>query len=121
MPLSPAFSDTSARIVVVNLAFIAYVDSDEFGSGTFGSFLCRWMAAHSVTDLFTVSGCAKARAPSIKRNEQFIATQRSRMREQLHSAACAGQLVWHDGPMVDLFVPEGITAATTAELEELED
>ena len=57
----------------------------------------------------------------IARNAKFIAEQRNSAREQLHSAARTGQLAWQDGPMVDVFVPEGASAASAEELEELED
>lgn len=102
-------------------AFVAYVDSDKFGRGTFGSYLAGWMADRGVTDLFTVSGSAQARAPTIRRNAKFIAEQRNSMRDQLHRAACTGQLTYHNGPMVDVFVPDGVAAATLAELDALDD
>lgn len=110
-----------ARITVVDQAFVAYVDSDEFGRGTFGSFLACWLADRGVTDLFTLSGRAAGRAPLIARNEKFIAEQRSSMRSQLLSAARTGQLVYQDGPQVDVFVTEGTSAATEDELMLLDD
>ena len=109
------------RIVVVDRAFVDYINSDEFGNGTFGSFLARWMTSRGVTDLFTVSGSAVARARLIARNEKFITVQRNSMRDELLAAARVGRLVYMDGPMVDVFVPEGSTAATAEEIEELDD
>ena len=97
------------------------MDADEFGTGTFQAFLKRWLAVRGICDLFTVSGSAEARAPAIKRNEIFIAEQRQSLREELHAAACTGRIVWHDGPMVDVFVPDGHTTVTAVQLEELGD
>ena len=119
--LTTTLAPPLARITVADQAFIAYVDSDEFGHGTFGSFLAHWLADRGVTDLFTLSGSAAGRAPLIARNEKFIAEQRSCMRRQLLSAARTGQLVYQDGPLVDVFVAEGTSAATEAELVLLDD
>lgn len=118
--LTTTLAPPLARITVADRAFVAYVDSDEFGRGAFGSFLARWLADRGVTDLFTLSGRAASRVPLVARNEKFIAEQRSSMRDELLSAARTGRLVYSDGPLVDVFVAEGTDAATSLELEELD-
>ena len=43
------------------------------------------------------------------------------LRERLLHAAQTGRLAWHDGPLVDVFVPEGISRLSAVDLDALDD
>jgi len=100
--------------VVGDEAFVAYVSSGSFGEGVFRRFLVDWLQAKGVTDLNTIRGSGGTRGPCTQRNLTFINQRRSEMREQLLHAASVGKLVWHDGPLVDIFVPSERAAETSS-------
>ena len=100
---------------------MAYVDSDSFGSGDFGSFFVNWLQRRGVTDLHSVRGRASTRGYATQRNLTFINQQRAALRERLLHAAQTGRLAWHDGPLVDVFVPEGTSRLSAVDLDALDD
>jgi hypothetical protein len=106
--------------IKADYAFVDYVDSASFGSGTFGAYLVEWMRSRGVVDLNTVRGIG-GRREAIASNERFIAEERTLLRERLLAAARAGRLPFQDGALVDVFVEDGKSAATAIELEALDD
>ena len=65
--------------------FLLYVDSAEFGNGTFKSFFERELAALGVVDTEKYKGTALTRAA--RANQEFILEQRAEMRARLVQAA----------------------------------
>ena len=106
--------------VVVDLAFVAYADSDTFDDGTFASFLVSWLADRGVTDLHSIRGNGD-RGSRVERNARFVSEQRKLFREQLLEAAKTGKLAWQNGPLIDIFVQEGREAATDLEALDWEE
>lgn len=43
------------------------------------------------------------------------------MRQLLLHAASMGKLVWHDGPLIDIFVPDGCAEMMPIDLDALDD
>lgn len=71
-------------------AFLRYVDSDEYGNGTFREFLVKDFAAQGVHNIAKLSGAKQTEAS--RGNQSFILHQRAEMRQRLVSAAMAGNL-----------------------------
>lgn len=107
--------------LVADHAFVAYVDSDSFGSGSFGAFFVSWLQRFGVSDLHAVRGTAGTRVDAISRNMAFIRGQRAALRERLLQAARTGKLAWQDGPLVDTFVPDETTRLSAEELDALDE
>ena len=96
--------------------FVAYLDSDEFGRGFFGSFFERWLKELGVSNLLGVRGRAETSA-----NQAFVSAERDAMRMQLLTAARAEKLVYTDGPQIDAFTADGASEATDIDLDALDE
>ena len=105
-------------------AFVAYVDSSEFGKGTFGKFLVEWLGGQQpqpVVDLLTVGRSGTRRVAAVESNEAFIREERIQLRALLLRAGREGKLLFQNGAMLHDFVESADAAATSAELDELDD
>ena len=70
--------------------------------------------------LHSLRGTA-VRSDAKERNLSFINEQRAQLIERLLHAAQTGKLAWHDGPLVDVFVPEGTSRLSTVDLDAVDD
>jgi hypothetical protein len=79
--------------LVVDRAFVAYVDSSDFGTSSFESFLRTWLGQLQppVVDLLTVTNSGTLRTAAIEGNLSFIREERVRIRALLLAAAHAGK------------------------------
>ena len=105
--------------LVVDRAFVAYVDSSDFGTCSFDVFLRTWLGQlqpQPVVDLFMVTNSGTQRIAAIEGNLAFIREERIRIRALLLAAARAGKLS-DDGALLSDFVAEGRKAASAAELD----
>ena len=104
--------------LVVDRAFVAYVDSSDFGTGSFESFLRIWLGQLQppVADLFTVTNSGTQRIAAIEGNLSFIREERVRIRALLLAAARAGKLS-DEGALLGEFLESGRTAPSMAELD----
>jgi hypothetical protein len=103
---------------------VAYVDSSEFGKGTFGKFLVEWLGGQQpqpVVDLLTVGRSGTRRVAAVESNEAFIREERIQLRALLLRAGREGKLLFQNGAMLHDFVESADAAATSAELDELDD
>ena len=112
--------------LVVSRAFVAYADSNEFGKGTFGTFLVAWLAEQQpqpVVDLRsrTLGRSGTQRVAAVEGNLAFIREERTQLRALLLRARREGKLAFQDGAMLHDFVESADAAATSAELDELDD
>ena len=107
--------------LVADHAFVAYVDSDSFGSGDFGAFFTSWLLKYGVSDLNTVAGSGSSRSAITKRNITFINAQRAELRERLLLAAKTGQLAWQNGPLIDIFVTDGNQPLSVEDFDRLDN
>ena len=118
---------TGVWALVVSRAFVAYVDSSEFGKGTFGKFLVEWLGGQQpqpVVDLLTVGRSGTRRVAAVESNEAFIREERIQLRALLLRAGREGKLLFQNGAMLHDFVESAdaaATSATSAELDELDD
>eukprot|EP00966_Prymnesium_polylepis_P321054 7377371-Prymnesium_polylepis.1 len=104
--------------LTVDRGFVAYVDSRDFGTGSFDVFLRTWLGQlqpQPVIDLFTVTNSGTQRIKAVEGNLAFIREERIRIRALLLAAARAGKLS-NEGALLADFV-EGRAAAATAELD----
>ena len=112
--------------LVVSRAFVAYADSNEFGKGTFGTFLVAWLAEQqpqSVVDLRsrTLGRSGTQRVAAVEGNLAFIREERTQLRALLLRAGREGKLAFQDGAVLEDFVENADDAATSAELDELNE
>ena len=116
-------SSCGVWILVVDQAFMAYVDSSLFRSGTFPAFLVSWLGAEGrgVADLtgLGVLGAAQRRV-QIAHNLAFIQEERRQLRERLRAAANDDAINLFAGAQLQEFVAPGATAATAVDLERLD-
>ena len=104
--------------LVVDRAFVAYVESSDLGTRSFDIFLRTWLSQlqpQPVVDLFTVINSGTQRIAAIEGNLAFIREERVRIRALLLAAARAGKL-GDGGALLGDFV-EGCVAASAAELD----
>ena len=110
-------------ILVVDRAFVAYVDSTDFGNYCFESFLRDWLAERGVVDLFLVGQSGRKKA--IKGNLQFIQEERQQLRTRLRVALGQDNLdiaTWvADGCLLEAFAEDSSKVATEQELQALDD
>lgn len=116
-------SSCGVRILVVNQAFVAYVDSSLFLTGSFPAFLVSWLGAEGrgVADLtgLGVGGTAQ-RKVQIAHNLAFIQEERRQLCERLRAAANDDVIELFAGAQLEEFVAPGATAATAVDLEQLD-
>ena len=92
-------------------AFIAYAQSNLYGSGSFVDFFGQWLALddRGLRNLAGLQGTDKTSAAQA--NKAFIAAERVAMRERLVDAALAGAMEWSLGLselLPDLYPPEEV-------------
>ena len=112
------FSSCGVWDIVTDRAFVAYVDSPSFGTGTFRSFLSSWLGEQGVTELFAVHNSGTQRRPAVAANLMFIQTERRQLRVRLAAAARDGKLPFTDGPLLGDFALD--SGASEAELVDLD-
>ena len=83
-----------------------YVNSPNFGNGSFGHFLPAWFLIQGVTDLFQVKDSATRRTAAIAANLAYIRGERTAMRIKLGLAQSEGKLAFTDGPVLPDFTDE---------------
>ena len=111
-------------VLLVSRAFVAYVDSSQFGTKSFGTFLVGWLAElqpQPVANLLAVGGRGQQRTAAVEGNLTFIREERSQLRALLIQAARDGTLAYANGSLLEDFLEGTNTAATPAELEELNE
>ena len=96
----------------------------EFGSKSFDSFLRNWLAQQQpqpVVDLFRLGRNSTQRIAGVEGNLTFIREERVQLRAMLLRAARAGKLLYQDGALLSDFLENGDGAATSAQLDELDE
>ena len=108
---------------VSDRAFVAYVDSDDYGTAIFPTFFVRWLKAQPlpVLDLFAVRDSAAGRSAAVAGNEAFIREERTRLRELLRDGAREGLLPGEQGARLGDFVEKAADAASEEELNALDE
>jgi len=109
--------------LVVDRAFVAYVDSSEFGSGSFDTFLVTWLGQlepQPVVNLLTVANSGTQRRAAVEGNLAFIRQERVRYRQLLLSAARAGKLN-ATGAVLGDFVTSGVASASDLDAMDEQD
>jgi hypothetical protein len=101
-------SSCGVWLQVARDCFIAYIDSDSFGSRAFFSYMQQHLAAKGVV---SVQGCrGQAKRKASQGNLAFILSERADMRARLLRAAMEGKLV------VNIATLAGFTRESAIEL-----
>ena len=74
-----------------------------------------------MVDLLTVGRSGTRRVAAVESNEAFIREERIQLRALLLRAGREGKLLFQNGAMLHDFVESADAAATSAELDELDD
>jgi len=110
-------SSCGVWLQVARDAFLAYVQSENYGSKTFASFLAAWLLSHGVVNLRTLQGAPVRRAGSA--NTKFILEQRAEMRGRLVQLAMESKLQYAQAMLEGFALP--VAGATVVDAYVLSD